>query len=212
MLNYVKYIAEYINIPSRILIAFAIVFGCMQLIGELLAFKGKVVPAFMTMRKNRLEKKRKEEELEALLVKATNALEETRGLLQDVKCHYSEDNIAKRDGWMQAVNEGIANNDHNYEELKAKLDETFSIALSTHIENQRNTILSFANRIADGNCAVSHEEFRRVIGVCEDYEATIEKYEQKNGQVVIAYRMISEEYENRLRTHAFIEHSRGYEY
>ena len=209
MLNYIEYFAKYLNVPSNLVLTMVVIFGLMQLVGEFLSFKGKVVPAFMAVRTNHLAKKRKEQERDEMLKEATKALMETKALLNDVKQHYSEDNISKRDGWMKSVNEGIANNRTDNEELKAKLEETFNIALSTHIENQRNIILSFANRIADGGSA-SHEEFRRVISVCEIYEETVDKYNIKNGQVNVAYRLILEEYENRLKEHKFIENIRGY--
>lgn len=47
MIDYV----EYINIPTKVAIAVIALFFIMQLVGEFLEFKGKVVPEFVKIRK-----------------------------------------------------------------------------------------------------------------------------------------------------------------
>ena len=88
-------------------------------------------------------------------------LEEVSGLLEDVKTHYSADNIQLRNNWMENVNTKLRENDKNLSILKKKIDETFDISLSLLIENQRNTILNFASRVAGGDENITNEEFRR---------------------------------------------------
>ena len=47
MLSYI----EYLNVPAKIAFILAGVFFAMQIIGELLEFKGRVVPEFLKIRK-----------------------------------------------------------------------------------------------------------------------------------------------------------------
>lgn len=47
MISYV----EYLNIPAKIAITLIVLFFCMQIVGEILEFKGKVVPEFIKIRK-----------------------------------------------------------------------------------------------------------------------------------------------------------------
>ena len=47
MLDYI----EYLNIPEKALLVLVSIFFVMQIIGELLEFKGKVVPEFFKIRK-----------------------------------------------------------------------------------------------------------------------------------------------------------------
>lgn len=47
MLNYI----EYLNIPVKIALVLVVIFFSIQIIGEFLEFKGKVVPEFLKIRK-----------------------------------------------------------------------------------------------------------------------------------------------------------------
>lgn len=206
MLNYLKYINEILGEPSALIIALIIIFLIMQAIGELLEFKGKIVPEFMKIRKIIARRKKDRETMQ----KTTAMLEEVSGLLEDVKTHYSADNIQLRNKWMENVNTKLRKNDENLSVLKKRIDETFDISLSLLIENQRNTILNFASRVTGGDENITNEEFRRVMALHEDYENMIKKYGKTNGQIDIAYRIISEDYGKRFRNHEFIEDMRGY--
>lgn len=188
------------------MIAFIILFLLIQGVGELLEFKGKIVPEFMKIRK--MIHRRKEER--ETIKKTSEMLTQVSGLLADVRQHYDADNIQKRDTWIETVNKKLHDNDATLVELKSKIDETFDISLSLLIENQRNTILSFASRITSGDTNVTHEEFRRIMALYEDYEKTIERFNKTNGQIEIAYRIISEDYARRLSQQDFIEDIRGY--
>ena len=57
---------------------------------------------------------------------------------------------------------------------------------------------------------VTHEEFRRVFKIYEEYEKIIEENLMTNGEVDISIRIIREAYADRLKRHAFVEDERGY--
>ncbi len=68
----------------------------MQLIGEILEFKGRAVPEFLKVRKFFTRRKREREE-------TASTLKEVQKLLGEVNNHYSDDNITKRDSWMKCI-------------------------------------------------------------------------------------------------------------
>ena len=51
MLNYIEYFEEHVGLPGLIVATLVALFFVLQLIGELLEFKGKVVPEFLKIRK-----------------------------------------------------------------------------------------------------------------------------------------------------------------
>jgi hypothetical protein len=57
---------------------------------------------------------------------------------------------------------------------------------------------------------VTREQFNRIFKQHEEYEDIIKANGIKNGEVDIAYRIISESYETHMRNHSFIEDIRGY--
>ena len=182
----------------------------MQVVGELLEFCGKVVPGFMKLRKRFKEKREKERRRDELLVEATEALKKTNQKLDEFTALYDDDNIKKRDGWMHSVDVGISENKHDISSLAEKLEKIYDISMKDHIEALRSVILGFANRVSDKNSVLTHEEFRRAFAAHEDYEAFLKEHDLTNGQVNVAYRVISEDYADRLRNHEFLEDIRGY--
>ena len=64
MLSYI----EYLGLPSTIAIGLVIVFFALQIIGEILEFKGKAVPEFLKVRKY-FARKKEEREIRTPLVK-----------------------------------------------------------------------------------------------------------------------------------------------
>lgn len=218
-----NYIEFFDSIPTRVVVMLMLVFGVLQGIGEILEFKGKVVPEFLKIRKYF---KRKREE-RAALSKMTELLEEhqqmaqvikeTNRLLADIDKHYSADNIAIRDGWMKEVNEHIAESDKRRKEqdslmreLNEKLDKNNSVTLSILIENKRGAIIDFASKVIDENYPVTREQFNRVFKIYKEYEEIIEEHEMTNGEVAIAIHIIQESYEQHMKKHTFIEDVRGY--
>lgn len=206
-MNYI----EYLNIPATIAIILAFIFLAAQILGALLSIKGFVVPKFMNIKKYFKEKK---EERKTMV----ETLNNVKILLSEVNEHYSEDNIAKRNSWMDWVNErakvydtGIVNLEEQMLQLQEKVAQNNEIALSLAIDTKRNFIIDFASKVVDENYPVTREQFNRVIKVYKEYEEIIEDNELENGEVDIAIRIIEESYEKHMKNHSFIENIRGYD-
>lgn len=195
MLSYLEYINQYCNIPIGLIIAIIVFFAISNLIGEILEFSGKVVPEFIKFRKYFARKKQERE----TLAQMPNMMSNVERLLNDVDQHYSKDNIAMRDGWMREVNDSMK----EFKDIKG-------IVIDIAIDNKRNKIIDFANRASDISIPVTREEFNQVFKIYDEYEKIIEENGRTNGEVDISYRMINEAYEERTRTHSFVEDSRGY--
>ena len=202
MLNYI----EYLNVPAKIAITLISAFFIMQLIGELLEFKGKVVPEFIKIRK--YFKRKKQER--ATLVNVQETLTQVKSSLDAMNVHYSTDNIKMRDTWIQRVNDSFDRYDKRLEELSVKLDKNNEDTTEILIENMRSTIISFAAAVSDSNTMATREQFNRVFKIYHRYEGLIAENGLTNGEVDIAYRIIQESYETHLRNHSFIEDIRGY--
>lgn len=202
MIDYV----EYINIPTKVAIAVIALFFIMQLVGEFLEFKGKVVPEFVKIRK--IFARRKKERL--MMQKMEKTLDQVQLTLDDLNRHYSTDNIHMRDEWIKRVNTKLEQYDISMAELDRKLDKNNSDTLSVLIDNKRNAIISFASLVIDENKPVTREQFNRIFKLYQEYEAIIQSNGMKNGEVDIAIRIIREAYENHMRSHTFIEYVRGY--
>ena len=202
MIDYV----EYINIPTKVAIAVIALFFIMQLVGEFLEFKGKVVPEFVKIRK--IFARRKKERL--MMQKMEKTLDQVQLTLDDLNRHYSTDNIHMRDEWIKRVNTKLEQYDMSMAELDRKLDKNNSDTLSILIDNKRNAIISFASLVIGENKPVTREQFNRIFKLYQEYEAIIQSNGMKNGEVDIAIRIIREAYENHMRSHTFIEDVRGY--
>ena len=220
MHNYIEY---FDSMPVSIVFGLMILFGLLQGIGEILEFKGKVVPEFLKIRK--YFKRKKEErialgkmiELADEYPQMAETINEVKRLLADFDKHYSNDNIAKRDKWMKEVNEHITNSDERRKEqdalmreLNEKLDENNSVTLSILIENKRSAIIDFASKVIDESYPVTREQFNRAFKTYREYEEIIEEHELTNGEVDIAIHIIQESYEQHMKKHTFIEDVRGY--
>lgn len=200
-----KYI-EYLNMPTTVAMVLVCIFVILQVIGEILEFRGKVVPEIIKIRKYFIRKRREREILHQL----PDALNEIRKLFNEFDSHYSKDNIAKRDKWIENVNHKLEQNDTYIKELDRKLDENNENTLSLLIDNKRNTIINFASHVIDENNPVTREQFNRVFKLYEEYETIIEKNKLTNGEVDIAIHIIQESYEKHMKAHTFIEDVRGY--
>ena len=205
MISYI----EYLGIPAQIaLIVIGILF-IIQVIGELLEFKGKVVPEFMKIRKYFKRKKQERETLRNL----PETLAEVKTLLNEVNQHYSQDNIAKRNKWMEWVNVRAEIYDASVSELtelKDALASNNELTLDLYINVNRNRIIDFARLVADDSVLTSREEFNRIYKINKEYHETLTKYGKENGEVEVAMRLIDEAYDYRMKNHAFIEDIRGY--
>lgn len=201
---------EYLNIPVKIALIIIGIFFVIQVIGEILEFKGKVVPEIIKVRKYFQRKRREKQE-------AAQTLKDVKVLLADVNAHYSEDNIAKRDKWMDWVNSRA----QVYDSSIGKLGDTLSdvaqalkdntkMAEEMFVQSSRDRIIDFANKAGDEKAMVSREEFNRIFKVHKKYEDFLEERGLTNGEVDIAYRIIQDSYEGHMRNHTFVEDIRGY--
>lgn len=203
MISYI----EYMNLPTKWALCLVGFFFVLQIIGEILELKGKVVPEFLKIRKYFL-RKRKEREI---IAEMPDTLREVQKLLSDVRKHYDADNIRLRDQWIDSVNKHFKSNDDLIRELEKKLDKNNADTLSLLIDSKRNFIIDFASRVIDDNYPATREQFKRVFKIHEEYELLISDNGLTNGEVDIAHRIISESYEKRMRNHTFVEELRGYE-
>lgn len=218
-----NYIEFFDSMPVSVVVGLMILFGLLQGIGEILEFKGKVVPEIMKIRK--YFKRKKEErialskmtELANEYPQMAETISEVKRLLADFDRHYSNDNIAMRDKWMKEVNEHIANSDERRKEqdalmreLNEKLDKNNDVTLSILIENKRSAIIDFASKVIDDTYPVTREQFNRAFKTYREYEDIIEEHELTNGEVDIAIHIIQESYEQHMKKHTFIEDVRGY--
>lgn len=202
MINYI----EYLNVPTKIAIIIVGLFLVMQIIGEFLEFKGKVVPEFVKIRKIFARKKHEREMTQEL----SKTLVEAQKLFHEFNAHYSADNIRMRDEWIKGVNSRLEQNDIWIRELDRKLDKNNQDTLSLLIDSKRNSIISFASFVIDENAPVTREQFNRVFKLYEEYESIIDANGRTNGEVDIAFRIIKESYENHMRNRSFVEDIRGY--
>ena len=197
---------EYLNVPAKIGIAVILLFVVSQIIGEILELMGKVVPEFIKIRKYFTRRKKEKKQM-------NETMQQVRTLLNDVNQHYSEDNISKRNEWMQWVNDRAKVYDASVAELtelKEALTANNALTLDLYININRNRIIDFASKIANEDVPVSKEEFNRIFKTHSEYEAILEKHNKTNGEVDIAMRIIEESYTNHMKHHSFIEDLRGY--
>lgn len=137
---------------------------------------------------------------------------ESNDLMREIKEHYSADNIAKRDGWMKEVNEHIFNSeqrkieqDEVLKDLSKKLDRNNADTLEILINNKRDYLLNFTTKAADMTCPLTKEQYQRFFTVHREYEQLIEENGKVNGQVDVAYDIVTRSFEERMKKHAFIE-------
>ena len=107
---------EYLGIPATIAIVLVGLFVILQIIGEIVEVSGKVAPEFLKVRKY-FSRKQKEKEENQKMIK------ECKELLSEFNSHYDEDNITKRDKWIDKVNSSVKNNDQFMQKLDSKIDQ-----------------------------------------------------------------------------------------
>ena len=202
MLNYI----EYLNMPARVALILAGLFFMVQIVGEILEFKGKVVPEFIKIRKYFIRKKNDRKMVEEVS-KTLNKIQTT---FDNIETHYNADNITMRDAWMKQVNDTMLENGREFQKINSKIDKNSEVILSLLIESKRSTIISFASRVIDINSPVTREEFKRIFKLHEEYERIIKENGRTNGEVDVAFRIITESYEEHMRNHTFVEDVRGY--
>jgi transcriptional regulator of heat shock response len=125
--------------------------------------------------------------------------------------------MKKRNNWINDVNHDRDDyhkhqeeNRKQFAELRKDLAKNNEITLAIFIENKREAIIAFAGKVADPTALVTHEQFRRIFKIYEEYEAIIKECNMTNGEVDISIRIIREAYEDRLKNRSFVEDVRGY--
>lgn len=201
MLSAIENFCQYYDLPVVLLAGFAIVWLFMNIIGELLEFKGKVVPECMKIRKYFARKKKERETLASL----PEMMENVTTLLDDVNEHYSSDNITKRNKWIDVVNCRLDNHEIIVKEINDKLDRNSSDILDLIVDNKRDAIISFAEKVSDDDFRATREQFTRIFKIYEEYERIISERGLTNGEIDVAYKIINEAYQVRLKNHTFIE-------
>lgn len=197
---------EYLGLPTTIIIIVVAVFLVIQCIGELIEFKGKAVPEFFNIRKYFARKKAEREILSSL----PDTIKEVKKIVDDINRHYSEDNISKRDKWIDGVNKKLDANDELIRQLSEKIDKNNKDTLSLLIESKRTAIIDFASKVSNTDAPITKEYYNRIFKMYQEYEDIISKNNLTNGEVDIAYRIIVESYEEHLSNHTFIEDIRGW--
>jgi hypothetical protein len=181
----------YLGIPMIVIACALALLFVLNVIGSILDIKGKVWPEIVNFRGWRRRKKEEKE-------KQAKLLERVAEKLESFESHYNPDNIAKRDNWMQWVNDRAKVYDASVKELttfKETLEVTKELTLDLYINVNRNRIIDFAGKVVNEDAAVSREEFNRIFKIYDEYEAILEKYGKTNGEVEISIRIIRESYE-----------------
>lgn len=198
-----------LGIPGSVAVVLASIFAVLQIIGELIELFGKHAPKFLKLRKviqERREFRRKQNE----------TLQGVQELLQHVHAHYSADNIAQRNAWMNWVNERAAVYDativdvtNSLNSLAASLDKNTLMTEKLFIESSRDRIIDFAYKVANPMLLVSREEFNRIFKVYDAYEEFLAERHMTNGEVEVSIEIIRDAYRDRLSKHNFIEDVRA---
>lgn len=193
---------DYLGLPGKVGFGIVVLFFLMQIIGELLEFRGKIVPEFLKIRKYFQRKKQEREIIQAIPA----SINDLKTLVQNHTEYYSKD-------WYEYVNNSLKDlksNDATIADLSQKLDKNNSDTLSLLIDNKRNAIIDFASFVVDDKAMVTREQYNRIFKIHKEYEDIIAANGLTNGEVDIAFRIISESYEKHLKDRTFIEDVRGY--
>lgn len=224
MINYIEYLVEHLGLPGTVAVTFVVIFFFMQLVGEALELKGKVVPEVLKIRKYWARKRKEREDLRKVvemlpsLQTVPTMLSNVEKVLSNVDAHYSADNITKRDGWMKWVNDranvyddSIVEISKNLTDVTEALRDNTKMTEEMFVQSSRDRIIDFATKAGNDDSVVSREEFNRIFKVYDKYETFLKERGLSNGEVDIAYRIINSSYENHLKNHTFVEDIRGYD-
>ena len=185
--------------PTTIIVIVVAILLIMQVIEGVIEFKGKALPEIFHIKKYFARKKLERE----ILIRLPETVDKLEKSVANINNHYNEDNISKRNDWMQSVNEKL-DMDHS---LIRELKQDFILK---DINDKRNTIIDFASRVSSSNAIVTREYFNRIFKTYQEYEDMIKKEGLTNGEVDVAYHIIVEAYEERLSNHTFLEDERGW--
>ena len=211
---------EYLNqlegwgVPSVIIGIIASLFILSQIIGELIEVFGKTSPKILKHRNKIKEKLKAKKEKEQKLLTAFNTMNDVKVLLNEVNMHYSADCIKQRNECMHNVDnqvnwtheraqvydasvEQLLSLKELIEEMKVNQQYNGEITAQLYKDFCRNRILDFAHKIINAENSekpviYSKEEFKKIRGIYDDYEAFLERFGGSNGEVDDAMIVIRE--------------------
>ena len=192
---------EILGIPLSVIVVIVAVLFVINLIGEILEFKGKAVPEFVKFRKYFARKKQERETLAAI----PTMMGDMKNLVEDFNSHYDNDNISKRNLWITSVDDRLANNELVVKEINRKIDENSEAIIDLLLDNKRETIIAFAEKVCDDKFPATREQFHRILKIYSEYEKIIDERGLTNGEIDVAHKIIQESYQQRLVNHSFIE-------
>jgi hypothetical protein len=159
------------------------------------------VPEIMKIRKFFKRKKEEKETLKQL----PKQIEEFKNTLKDFNAHYSDDNITKRNKWMNHIDEKEVSYDRQIETLAKTLDKVSHTVVDIQIDNKRSQIIEFARIASDSSIPVTREQFTRILKMYADYERIIKENNMTNGEIEIAHSIITKAYTKHMENHTFVE-------
>lgn len=162
---------EYLGIPMTFAIVLVGLFVVLQIIGEIVEVSGKVVPEFLKVRKYFSRKKTEKEEMKQMI-------KECKQIISDFNSHYDDDNITKRNKWMNGVDKSVQDIqkldgkidkllDAN-EKLKTKLDKVEVNVLENEADRLRSELFDCGNRCRR-NIRLHPEEMEHIRVVWNKY-------------------------------------------
>ena len=187
---------EFLGIPATVSIALVVLFLIMQIIGEVIELIGKTAPEILKIRKY-FTRKRQEKEQTAQM------LQECKTLLSEFNSHYDNDNITKRNNWMNNVNNSVHNNDQliqaldtkmdkllvSNEDLKTQLDQVKSNVLENEADRLRSELFDCGNRCRR-NIRLHPEEMEHIRSIYHKYSHVL----HQNGPGETEFNFITDYY------------------
>lgn len=200
------------GVPTVIISIVLGIFILMQVTGEIVEWCGKTAPVWLKLRKLLTKRKERIQNLENALLKSNEALEKSNEVLTEINKHYNPESIAQRNAWMNAVNNDLQwmhdradKYDQSIDRIVGTLQGNTKMTEDMFVEDSRDRIIGFAEKVADPHCVVSHEQFRRVFRIYDDYERFLEEHNRTNGEVDESIETIRRAYRHRQETHTFAE-------
>ena len=161
----------------------------------------------------------KESEFNRVLAEVKIQNEDVKQLLTEVNLHYSSDNIKQRNKWMRKVDESMdyvydraAAYDSSIETINQSLNQVSQAlkesALMTEemfVQNHRDRIIDFAEKVSDPDYIASKEQFERIFNLYKEYNEFLHSRNRKNGQIDANYDIILDAYKYRIKHRSFAE-------
>jgi uncharacterized phage infection (PIP) family protein YhgE len=187
---------EFLGIPTTVAITLVVLLLITQIIGELAELMGKTVPEILKIRKYFTRKRQEKEQ-------TTKMLKECQELLSEFNSHYNNDNITKRNNWMNNVNHSVQNNDQfiqaldakmdkllvSNEDLKTQLDQVKSNVLENEADRLRSELFDCGNRCRR-NIRLHPEEMDHIREVYKKYSKVL----HQNGTGQAEFEFITDYY------------------